>query len=305
MTSHVLTLIAAPEGPPLEAGHIDRVRARLPAAHAPDWLAAGEACDLPIDIAGAPQEIVEAAGDALGAAAFDVACLPAAGRRKRLLLSDMDSTVIDQECIDELGALAGIGNEISVITAQVIRGGISFADALNRRVALLRGHKSDLLEQAYKERITLKPGARTLVQTMRANGAHCVLVSGGFTYFTARIAARLGFHEHMGNELLIEGGLISGKVREPVLGRDAKRVALDRLCRDRGLDSRDVLAVGDGANDIEMLLAAGLGVALHAAPAVKEAATACVDRADLTALLYLQGYRKSEFVTAAATESKI
>jgi phosphoserine phosphatase len=209
--------------------------------------------------------------------------------------------VIDQECIDELGALAGIGDEISTVTAQVIRGDISFADALNRRVALLRGHKSDLLEQAYATRITLKPGARTLVQTMRANGAHCVLVSGGFTYFTARIAARLGFHEHLGNELLFEDGLISGKVREPVLGRDAKRVALDRLCRDRGLEASDVLAVGDGANDIEMLLAAGLGVALHAAPAVREAAKACIDRADLTALLYLQGYRKSEFVTAADT----
>ncbi len=301
MTSHVLTLIAAPNGPPLEAGHIDRVRARLPDAHDPDWLAEGEACDLPIEVAGAAQGIVETARDALGGAAFDIACLPAAGRRKRLLLSDMDSTVIDQECIDELGALAGIGAEISAITAQVIRGDISFVDALNRRVALLRGHESGLLEQAYKTRIALKPGARTLVQTMRADGAYCVLVSGGFTYFTARIAARLGFHEHMGNELLIENGLISGKVREPVLGRDAKRVALDRLCHDRGVGSSDVLAVGDGANDIEMLLAAGLGVAFHAGPAVRDAAGACVDRADLTALLYLQGYRKSEFVTATDT----
>jgi phosphoserine phosphatase len=299
MTSHVLTLIAAPDTTPLDAGHIDRVRARLPQARAPDWLADCEACDLPIEISGSPQEVVDTARDALGGAAIDIACLPAAGRRKRLLLSDMDSTVIDQECIDELGELAGIGAEISAITAQVIRGDISFVDALNRRVALMRGHRSDLLAQAYQTRITLKPGGRTLVQTMRANGAHCVLVSGGFTYFTERIAARLGFDEHMGNELLIENGLISGKVREPVLGRDAKRVALDRLCRERGLEASDVLAVGDGANDIEMLLAAGLGVALHAAPAVREAATACVDRADLTALLYLQGYRKSEFVNAA------
>ena len=308
MTSHVLTLIGAPDGPPLEAGHIARVRARLPDAQEPDWLAEGEACDLPIDVAGSPregpvQEIVETARNALGGSAIDIACLPAAGRRKRLLLSDMDSTVIDQECIDELAALAGIGSEISAITTQVIRGDISFEDALNRRVALLRGQKSDLLEQAYKTRITLKPGARTLVQTMRANGAYCVLVSGGFTYFTGRIAGRLGFHEHMGNELLFENGLVSGKVREPVLGRGAKRVALDRLCRDRGLDCSDVLAVGDGANDIEMLRAAGLGVALHAAPAVRDAAGACVDRADLTALLYLQGYRKSEFVTANAANT--
>jgi phosphoserine phosphatase len=301
MTSHVLTLIGAPGGPPLEAGHIDRVRAGLPDAQEPDWLAAGEACDLPIDVAGAPERIIETARDALGGLAADIACLPATGRRKRLLLSDMDSTVIDQECIDELGALAGIGEEISAITTQVVRGDISFADALTRRVALLRGHKSDLLEQAYKTRITLKPGARTLVQTMRANGAYCVLVSGGFTFFTTRIAARLGFHEDLGNELLFDKGLISGKVRDPVLGRDAKRVTLDRLCRDRGLDRSDVLAVGDGANDIEMLQAAGLGVALHAGPAVRKAATACVDRADLTALLYLQGYRKSEFVTATDT----
>ncbi|MHA1527397.1 MAG: phosphoserine phosphatase SerB [Alphaproteobacteria bacterium] len=303
MTSHVLTLIAAAEATPLDAGHIDRVRARLPQAQAPDWLADCEACDLPIEISGSPREIIGTARDvldgALGGAAIDIACLPAAGRRKRLLLSDMDSTVIDQECIDELGALAGIGAEISAITAQVIRGDISFADALNRRVALLRGHKSGLLEQAYQTRITLKPGARTLVQTMRANGAHCVLVSGGFTYFTERIAARLGFHEHMGNALLIEDGLISGKVREPVLGRDAKRVALDRLCREHGITASDVLAVGDGANDIEMLLAAGLGVALHAAPAVRDAADACIDGADLTALLYLQGYRKSDFVNVA------
>ena len=301
MTSHVLTLIGAPDATPLEADHIDRVRARLPDAQAPDWLAQGEACDLPIEVAGAPQEIVDAARNALGGLAIDIACLPATGRRKRLLLSDMDSTVIDQECIDELGALAGIGKEISAITTQVVRGDISFADALNRRVALLRGQKSDLLEQVYQTRITLKPGARTLVQTMRANGAYCVLVSGGFTFFTGRIAARLGFHEHLGNELLFENGLVTGKVREPVLGRGAKRVTMDRLCRDRGLDRGDVLAVGDGANDIEMLLAAGLGVALHAGPAVRDAARACIDRADLTALLYLQGYRKSQFVTAAGT----
>ncbi len=224
-----------------------------------------------------------------------------AGRRKRLLLSDMDSTVIDQECIDELGALAGIGEEIAAITTRVVRGDISFVEALNRRVGLLRGLKPDLLEQVYRTRITLKSGARTLVQTMRANGAHCVLVSGGFTYFTGRIAERLGFQEHLGNELLFENGVLTGKVREPVLGRDAKRVALDRLCREHGLDGRDVLAVGDGANDIEMLRAAGLGVAFHAGPAVRDAATVCIDHADLTAPLYLQGYRKSEFVTAAGS----
>ncbi len=298
MTSHVLTLVGAPEGPPLEAGDIDRVRASLPDAREPDWLAADEACDLPVDVAGSAEEVVATARDALGGLAVDIACLPATGRRKRLLLSDMDSTVIDQECIDEIAALAGLGDQISAITTRVVRGDISFVDALNQRLALLRGQKFDLLEQAYQTRITLKPGARTLVQTMRANGAHCVLVSGGFTFFTARIAARLGFHEDLGNELLFENALMTGKVREPVLGRGAKRVALDRLCRDRGIEFRDVLAVGDGANDIEMLQAAGLGVAFHAGPAVRDAASACIDRADLTALLYLQGYRKSEFVTA-------
>ena len=299
MTSHVLTLVGAPDGAALEAGHIDRVRASLPDAREPDWLAPDEACDLPIDVAGSAEEVVATARDALGGLAVDIACLPATGRRKRLLLSDMDSTVIDQECIDEIAALAGLGDQISAITTRVVRGDISFVDALNQRLALLRGQKFDILEQAYQTRITLKPGARTLVQTMRANGAHCVLVSGGFTFFTARIAARLGFHEDMGNELLFENGLVTGKVREPVLGRDAKRVALDRLCRDRGLDRREVLAVGDGANDIEMLVAAGLGVAFHAGPAVRTAAGACIDSADLTALLYLQGYRKSDFVTDA------
>lgn len=303
MATHVLILIGAPNGTPLETDHINRVRANLPNAQEPGWLAEGEACDLPIDIAGSPEKIVETARHALGELAIDIACLPAAGRRKKLLLSDMDSTMIDQECIDELGALSGIGNEISAITVQVVRGDISFEDALNRRVALLRGQKFDLLEQAYRTRITLKSGARTLVQTMRANGAYCVLVSGGFTFFTGRIAGLLGFHENLGNELLFENGLVSGKVQEPVLGRGAKRVTLDRLCRDHSLDCRDVLAVGDGANDIEMLQAAGLGVALHAGPAVRKAAKACVNCADLTALLYFQGYRKSEFVTAIAANT--
>jgi phosphoserine phosphatase len=298
MTTHVLTLIAPPDGMSLEASHIKRVRASLPDAQEPDWLAEGEACDLPIEIAVSPDEIVEAARYALDNLDIDIACLPALGRRKKLLLSDMDSTVIDQECIDELGALAGIGEQISAITSQVIRGDISFEDALNRRVALLRGQQFDLLEKVYQTRITLKSGARTLVQTMRSNGAYCVLVSGGFTFFTERIAERLGFHENLGNTLLFEGGLVSGKVQEPVLGRGAKRVTLNRLCQDHKLDSGDVLAVGDGANDIEMLKAAGLGVALHAGPAVKNAAKACINSADLTALLYLQGYHKSEFVTA-------
>jgi phosphoserine phosphatase len=300
MTSHVLTLIGAPDGTPLEVGHINRVRTSLPDAQEPDWLAEGEACDLPIDVAGSPSRIVDTARHALGGVAIDIACLPATGRRKRLLLSDMDSTMIDQECIDELGALAGIRKEISAITAQVVRGDISFEIALNQRVTLLRGQKLDLLERAYQTRITLKSGARTLLQTMRANGAYCVLISGGFTYFTERIASRLGFHENLGNELMFENGHVSGKVREPILDRGAKQVALNRLCRDRSLDPHDILAVGDGANDIEMLQAAGLGVALHAGPAVRKAASACVDCADLTALLYLQGYRKSEFVSANA-----
>lgn len=298
MTSHVLTLIGTLDRTPLEAGLIKRVRASLPDAQEPDWLAEGEACDLPIDVSGSLPRIVETARRALGGLAIDIACLPATGRRKRLLLSDMDSTMINQECIDELGALAGIGAEISAITAQVVRGNISFEDALNRRVALLRGQEFDLLEQAYRTRITLKSGAWTLVQTMRSNGAYCVLVSGGFTYFTRRIADRLGFQENLGNELLFENGLVSGKVQEPVLGRGAKRVTLGRLCRDRSLDRTDVLAVGDGANDIEMLQAAGLGVALHAGQTVRSAARVCIDCADLTALLYLQGYRKSEFMTA-------
>lgn len=303
MTSHVLTLIGTPDGTPLEASLVKRVRASLPDAQEPRWLAEGEACDLPIDVAGSPPRIVEIARRALGGLAIDIACLPATGRRKRLLLSDMDSTMIDQECIDELGALAGIGAEISAITAQVVRGDTSFEDALNRRVVLLRGQKFDLLEQAYRTRITLKSGAWTLVQTMRANGAYCVLVSGGFTFFTRRIAGRLGFQENLGNELLFENGLVSGKVQEPVLGRGAKRVTLGRLCRDRSLNRSDVLAVGDGANDIEMLQAAGLGVALHAGQIVRSAARACVDCADLTALLYLQGYRKSEFMTVAAADA--
>ena len=300
MATHALILVGTPDRTPLEAVHIKRVRASLPNAQDPDWLADGEACDLPINLVGLPEETVETVRHVLDGLAIDVACLPATGRRKSLLLSDMDSTMIDQECIDELGMLAGLGTEISTLTAQGIRGEIGIADALERRVKLLRGQKFDLLEQTYQTQITLKSGAQTLVRTMRANGAYCVLVSGGFTYFTSLVAERLGFHENLGNELLFENGLMSGKVREPILGRKAKRATLDRLCRDRNLACTEVLAVGDSANDLEMLQAAGLGVALQAGPALRNAASVCIDCADLTALLYLQGYRKSEFLTANA-----
>ena len=227
---------------------------------------------------------------------IDAAIVPASGRRKRLLLADMDSTMIAQECIDELGALAGVGDRISDITARAMRGELDFESALRERVGLMRGLPRHAVEKVLSERITFTPGGRTLVQTMRANGGYTALVSGGFVEFTGFVTERLGFDEHRANEFLWRGELLSGEVREPILGRDAKLATLLELTARLGITPADALAVGDGANDIPMLTAAGMGVALHAKPKVREAAPIRIDHGDLTALLYLQGYRRDEFV---------
>jgi len=296
MSSYVLTLIGNVRSAPLELVHIKNVCQRLSTASKEDWLAEDEACDIFIESTLSAAGIVEQAREVLSGSAIDAVCTSIEGRRKKLLISDMDSTVIDQECIDELGDAIGLGSQIREITAGVVNGDVSFSDALRERLALMKGMERDLLESVYEERISLKAGARTLVQTMRRHGAFCILVSGGFSYFTRRIAERIGFHDHQGNELTFEDGKLTGAIKEPILGRSAKLNTLTRLCDEKGLKLSEVLAVGDGANDIKMIKAAGLGIAFHGSDSLRLQANACIDYGDLTALLYIQGFRKAEFV---------
>jgi phosphoserine phosphatase len=224
-------------------------------------------------------------------------CLqPLEGRRKRLLVADMDSTIINVECLDELADFAGLKAEISAITERAMRGELEFEGALRERVGMLKGLPLTALQAAYDERVRLNPGARTLVRTMAAHGARCVLVSGGFTFFTERVAQAAGFHSHRANTLLADGDALSGAVAEPILGREAKLAALKSDADMLGIPLAATLAVGDGANDLAMIEAAGLGVAYRAKPVVAAQADARVDHADLTALLYFQGYDIDAFV---------
>ncbi len=242
-----------------------------------------------------PSEADAAIRGVLGDTPADVFVQPAAGRRKRLLIADMDSTMIRQECIDELAAELGLKDKIAGITERAMRGEIDFEPALRERVALLKGLPVAAIETVLGTRIHLMPGGRTLVQTMKANGAYCALVSGGFTHFTKAIAAMIGFDENRANLLLEENGSLSGLVQEPILGRDAKRERLEALTRELKIDFSETLAVGDGANDLAMIERAGVGVAYRAKPAVGAAADLRVEHGDLTALLYLQGYSADEF----------
>ena len=234
---------------------------------------------------------------ALDGQAVDWCVQPLEGRRKRLLVADMDSTIINVECLDELADFAGLKAEISAITERAMRGELAFEGALRERVAMLKGLPVTALQQAYDERVRLNPGARTLVRTMAASGARCVLVSGGFNFFTARVAAEAGFHADRANWLKSEKGALTGEVGEPILGREAKLAALQEETAANGLDLSQTLAIGDGANDLAMIEAAGLGVAYRAKPIVAAQADARIDHCDLTALLYFQGYEIGGFVT--------
>ena len=225
----------------------------------------------------------------------DVNCVPTSHRRKKLLIADMDSTMIPVECIDEVADFAGVREQVVAITEPAMRGEISFEESIYRRVALLAGLPEGKLQDVFDQKVSLNPGARTAVQTMRAQGAYCALVSGGFTFFTERVAVAAGFHENRANTLLVENGCLTGKVTEPVLGREAKVTAMNELVARLGISTDDVLAVGDGANDLGMIGVAGLGVAYRAKPIVAEAADCAIDHGDLTTLLYLQGYSDTEF----------
>jgi phosphoserine phosphatase len=294
--AYVAVLISDPAAPALDSAMLSAAANALPHASAPLWLAPGIAADIPF---ARPDDALAALTKRLrGIVAgrpVDVAVLPDAHRRKKLLLADMDSTMIRQECIDELADYVGLKEKVSAITARAMRGEIAFEPALRERVALLKGLPESVVEEIVATRITFMPGGRELVATMRANGAYAALVSGGFTAFTSRIGRMIGFDEDRSNLLEITAGKLAGTVRDPILGKEAKQASLIELRDARGLAPQETMAVGDGANDLAMLGEAGLGVALHAKPAVAAAAHVRVDHGDLTALLYLQGYRREEF----------
>lgn len=288
-----VSLIAAPANANLESALLDGL-ARTWDGSAPRWLDPGVAGEFDIQTMPADADKVWADLQTIG---LDLAILPTVGRRKSILLADMDSTMIDQECIDELADMAGVGPRVAQITARAMNGELNFHEALIERVGLLAGLEESVIAEVLANRITLAPGGRELVATMRANGGYAALVSGGFTSFTGPVAAELGFDEDRANTLLAEDGVLTGHVSLPVLGREAKVEALTQIAAARGLTPDDVIAVGDGANDLGMLQLAGTGVALHAKPAVAAQARVRINHGDLSALLYLQGYRATEFVT--------
>ena len=258
------------------------------------WLATMEAVEF--EILTLPKNLWQVWG-AMQTLGIDLILQVDEGRRKKMLLADMDSTRIEQECIDELAAEAGVGPKVADITARAMNGELDFEQALRERVELLKGLPIGTIQQVYQNRITFMPGGEVLIATMRAHKAYAALVSGGFTDFTHPVAEHLGFDEHSANSLLQTDGVLTGEVGLPILGREAKIIALQDISANQGLSVRDVLAVGDGANDLGMLQLAGTGVALHAKPIVQEQVPVRVNHGDLTALLYLQGYAQSEFVT--------
>jgi phosphoserine phosphatase len=289
----VATLVADPAREPLTEARLDKAASALQGVERRRWLDDGVAADIVFSGELTPKRA--ALEKAFAGEPFDVIVQPLAGREKRLLVADMDSTLIGQECVDELAALAGVGEHVGAITEQAMRGDIAFEPALRRRVGLLARLPEAAIGAALA-RITLNPGARTLVQTMKARGARAVVVSSGFRPFTRAVAARVGADEDRANEFEIAGGKLTGRAIEPVLGGDGKLVALREIAQAMGLDLAETMAVGDGANDLAMLRAAGLGVAYRAAPRVAAAAHARVDHGDLTALLYAQGIKREDFV---------
>ena len=298
--THVLTLIANPSVAALDEANIALARSLLPQPAEPRWLADAIAADIAFAPDTTPDQ--RALADTLRAALgglFDVAVQPLAHRRKKLLVADMDSTMIGQECIDELADFVGLKAHVSAITERAMRGEMAFEPALRERVSLLRGLPVSVIDEVIENRIRLMSGARALVGTMRAHGAHTVLVSGGFSLFTQTIAGMIGFDENHANTLLVENQTLTGYVEEPILGREAKLDTLLEVARYLQVPLVETMAVGDGANDLAMISRAGLGVAYHAKPAVAAAAHVRIDHGDLTALLYLQGYRRADFAEDA------
>ncbi|RDL51027.1 Phosphoserine phosphatase [Ensifer sp. M14] len=291
----VATLIANPSNPVLTPA-LAEAAADAVKASGLYWLADGIACDLALRDGTDPFAAEAALRGALNGVAVDVAVQDADTRRKKLLIADMDSTMIGQECIDELAAEVGLKDKVAAITARAMNGEIAFEPALIERVALLKGLPSSVVGDVIARRITLTPGGPELIATMKAKGYYTALVSGGFTVFTGPVADMLGFQENRANTLIEKDGTLTGEVAEPILGKQAKVDALLDIAGRLGISTDEALAVGDGANDLGMLQLAGTGVALHAKPVVAEQAKVRIDHGDLTALLYLQGYRKTDFV---------
>ena len=294
-TAFVATFVAAPSRPTLSDAFLARAAQAAPAGATAAWLDHGVAADLVFEtseeIAATRTRLEQAAREAEA----DVILQPLATRAKRLLVADMDSTLIGQECIDELAAAIGIGERVAAITERAMRGEIEFEGALRERVGLLASLPLSTIGEVLEKRITLNPGARALVATMRARGGYVAIVSGGFTPFTGEIARRLGADEHRANQLVVEADRLTGRVIEPILGANAKLEALHEISAQLGLTRAQTMGVGDGANDLPMLAASGLGIAYRAKPKVAAAADARVDHGDLTALLYAQGVARSEF----------
>ncbi|WP_338719911.1 phosphoserine phosphatase SerB [Devosia sp. XK-2] len=287
----VLSLIANPADPELSASLAQAVVAQTGGEL--NWLNHGVACDI---LEPTAPDALEVARDIIGTTAVDANVVPSQGRRKLLLVADMDSTMIEQECIDELAAALNLKPQVAEITEKAMRGELDFAQALDTRVALLKGLERKVIEEVRREAITLAPGGRALVQTMKAYGAYTSLVSGGFTFFADYFAKRIGFDEAIANVLEFDGERLTGTVSKPIVDKNTKRERLLELVHERNLNASQTMAVGDGANDLDMLGVAGFGVALHAKPAVAQAAGIRIDHGDLTALLYLQGYADDEFV---------
>ena len=290
---YVATLLTNPDAPALEATLVESLRNAWGGGNA-QWLSAGEAAEF--SLTELPENRWDVWAD-LQQMNVDLVVQKAEGRRKKMLLADMDSTMIQQECIDELADEAGVGERVKDITARAMNGELDFEGALTERVGLLKGLDEAVIAKVLDERITLMPGGTELVSTMRAHGGYAALVSGGFTAFTAKVAEVLGFDENRANTLLAEDGKLTGDVQRPILGRQAKVDALEQITTRLGLAESDVLAVGDGANDLGMLHRAGTGVALHAKPAVAEQCDVRINHGNLTALLFVQGYQRSDFVT--------
>ena len=289
---YVVTLLTAPSNPSLESALVENLRNAWGGGDA-DWLAVNEAAEFAVEQI--PSNFWDV-WESLQSECVDLVIQPAEGRRKKMLLADMDSTMIQQECIDELADEAGVGERVKDITARAMNGELDFEGALMERVGLLKGLPVSVIDQVLADRITLMPGGKALLATMKANGAYAALVSGGFTAFTAKVAAELGFDENRANTLLTHSDELSGDVGRPILGREAKVQALEEITARLGISEAEVIAVGDGANDLGMLTRAGAGVALHAKPSVAAQCNVRINHGDLTALLYVQGYKKAEFV---------
>ena len=290
----VATLVANPSNPVLTPAIAEKAADAVRASGL-YWLADGIACDIALRDDSDPTDAAAEIRAVIDDAPIDLAVQHAETRRKKLLIADMDSTMIDQECIDELADVLGLKDKVATITARAMNGEIAFEPALRERVALLKGLPVSVIDEVIEKRITLTPGGKELIATMKARGYYTALVSGGFTVFTSRIAATLGFDENRANLLLDADGRLTGEVAEPILGKQAKVDALVDICERLGISPEEAMAVGDGANDPGMLHLSGAGVALHAKPAVAAEAKIRIDHGDLTALLYLQGYRKSDF----------